>query len=181
MLKGAQAIWDYSLENIQVLRDQGLSNLKHLPIGFHPNLQTIPKAEEDVDVLFYGSINDRREKILADLRPRCRVQELFQIYGPERDAWIARSKIILNIHFYETRIMEQARLSYLLNNGRFIVSEDSAANPFQDMIAAVPYDRVVESCLMFLQDAAAHQSQAQRGLDLFRRRPMTEYLRPLIS
>jgi len=181
MLKGAHAIWDYSLENIQYLRDRGFKHLHHLPIGFHPSLQTIPQTEADIDVLFYGAVNDRREKILADLRSHCRVEELFQVYGPQRDAYIARSKIVLNVHFYEAAIMEQVRLSYLLNNARCVVSEESAINPFKDMLITAEYDRLVETCLGYLNDELARHSAARRGFDLFRLRPMTDFLRPLIT
>jgi hypothetical protein len=181
MLKNAQAIWDYSLENIQYLRDRGFKHLRHLPIGFHPSLQTIPQTESDIDVLFYGAVNDRREKILAALRPHCRIEELFDVYGQQRDAHIARSKIVLNIHFYESAIMEQVRLSYLLNNARCVMSEESTINPFKDMLITAPYDRLVETCLTYLKDDSARQSAAKRGFDLFRQRPMTDFLRPLIT
>ena len=45
------------------------------------------------------------------------LRTLFGDYGEVRDRWIARSRVVLNIHFYDIKVAEQVRLSYLLNNG----------------------------------------------------------------
>ncbi|MGA3068118.1 MAG: hypothetical protein ABSF29_14840 [Tepidisphaeraceae bacterium] len=181
LLQGAQAIWDYSQENLEFLRARGLTQLRHLPLGFHPQLQTIAKTAQDIDILFYGSVNDRRESILAALRSRCSVTELFEVYGQERDAQIARAKIVLNIHYFQAQIMEQVRLSYLLNNGVCVVSENSPSNPFDGMIATAPYDQLVETCLKYVRDDGLRSRTAQRGLELFRQQPMTELLRSVLN
>ena len=85
VLGKAQEIWDYG-ENITFLNSHGLSNIKHLPIGFHEGLATIPKRTEDIDVLFYGTLNERRKVILDRLRSRWKVETLFNVYGKVRDA-----------------------------------------------------------------------------------------------
>ena len=41
---------------------------------------------------------------------------VFGLYGPPRDALIARSKIILNMHLYDAKVFEIVRVSYLLAN-----------------------------------------------------------------
>jgi hypothetical protein len=181
VLQRAHEIWDYSPDNIAFLKDKGLSNVKYLPIGFHQALQSIPQAQKDIDILFYGSINDRRKMILEELQKKCRLQSLFELYGPERDAWISRSKIVLNLHYYETRMMQQARISYLLNNICCVVSEDSSQNPYEGMIATAPYSQVVETCLHYLHNDDEREAMARRGYELFCKRPMVEYLRPVIA
>ena len=180
-MRHVKEIWDYSSDNIDFLKDKGLTNLKLLPIGFHEALCTIPRTTQNVDVLFYGSINERRLKILNELRPHCRLAPIFDLYGSQRDAWISRSKIVLNLHYYQSMIMEQVRVSYLLNNGCCVVSEDSPNNPFPNMIAAVPYEQITQTCLSYLQNAAAREALAQRGMELFRQRPMVEYLRQVLE
>ncbi|HMD54486.1 MAG TPA: hypothetical protein VKJ65_08060, partial [Phycisphaerae bacterium] len=180
-LRQAKMIWDYSADNIAFLKGKGLTNLRHLPIGFHEALCAIPRVALDVDVLFYGSMNERRLKILNELRPHCRLAQIFDLYGSQRDALIARSKIVLNLHYYQSMIMEQVRVSYLLNNACCVVSEDSPNNPFPDMIAAVPYEQITQTCLSYLRDAAAREDLAQRGMKLFRQRPMVEYLRRVLD
>jgi hypothetical protein len=48
------------------------------------------------------------------------------VYGQARDALVARARIQLNVHYYEAKVFEVVRVSYLLANGRFVVSETGA-------------------------------------------------------
>jgi hypothetical protein len=183
ILKRAEAVWDYSPENAEFLKQRGLRDVRLLPIGFHEGLKTIKRLgpeQQDIDVLFYGAVNDRRRTILDELSKHCKVQVLFRVYGAERDAWIARSKIILNMHYYPTNIMEQVRISYLLNNGCCVVSEDSPQNPFEGMIATAPCERLAATCLSLLQNPLEREELARRGLELFSQRPMAENLRRVL-
>ena len=60
----AQEVWDYSPENIVFLAGLGIV-AKHVPVGYHKSLEQIPVGQnKDVDVLFFGSKGDRRQKIL---------------------------------------------------------------------------------------------------------------------
>ena len=109
-------VWDYSKRNIEQFKKMGCQNsFYHVPIGYVPELTCIAQApNQDSDVLFYGSTNARREKIVAELRKNgLTVVSLFGVYGKARDAFIARSKIIINIHFYDASILEIVRISYL--------------------------------------------------------------------
>ena len=69
------------------------------------------------------------------------------------------------------------RISYLLNNGCFVVSENSAHNPLEGMIVASPYEQLGETCVAHLADEPGRVRFAEEGLRLFRQRPMTEFLR----
>ena len=83
-----------------------------MPIGYAPQLTRIAPAAEDVDVLFVGSLNDRRRTVLDALEAKgAKVERVFGVYGPERDGWLARAKICLNLHFYEARVFEVVRVS----------------------------------------------------------------------
>ena len=154
ILEGALDVWDYSLENIGFLAEKGIE-AKFLPVGYHEDLEIIDQAaEKDIDVLFYGSINERRQEILDRLGkiPGARIANLSAIYGKERDEYIARSRIVLNMHYYETAILEQVRVSFLLNNGSFVVSEEPADNPYEGVpLTSVPYEKLAESCRHFLE------------------------------
>jgi len=72
------------------------------------------------------------------------------------------------------------RISYLLNNGCFVVSENSAHNPLEGMIVASPYDELVETCLAKLADEAGRVRFAEEGARLFRERPMADFLRAIL-
>ena len=156
LLEGAETIWDYSHGNIDFLHSLGLE-ARYLPMGYHEALKCIPAtAERDVDVLFYGSVNERRRKVLKALVDELgepRVKVLFGAYGETRDQWIRRSKLVLNIHFYESQILETVRLSYLLNNSVHVVTETSADDPWSGLaLEESPYDSLVEKTLQTLED-----------------------------
>jgi hypothetical protein len=60
--------WDYSDRNIIKFHEIGAPKVKLLNIGYQPELRRISKLDtQEIDVLFYGSINDRRRKIIDDL------------------------------------------------------------------------------------------------------------------
>jgi hypothetical protein len=175
------AVWDYSPENINFLQAKGIDNVRLLPIGFHEALRTIRKSAcPDIDVLFYGSLNPRRQAVLDDLARTNTVQRLFGVYGEERDRFVARSKVVLNVHFYDAQIMEQPRISYLLNNRCFVVSEESKINPFGDGLVIAPYGQLAETCRAWLKNPGDRDQVAQAGFERFRGQPMMDSLREVL-
>src|SRR5580658_4511667 len=68
----------------------------HVPLGYVPELRRIQASKvQNIDVLFYGSLNERRSRILQALKDSgVKVHSAFGVYGKERDALIARSKIV---------------------------------------------------------------------------------------
>jgi len=62
-------VWDYSSRNASKYSALGLLEPRVVPIGFAPELTRIKAAPtEDIDVLFYGSLNERRTRVLAELQ-----------------------------------------------------------------------------------------------------------------
>ena len=93
---------------------------------------------------------------------------------------IARSKIVLNVHSFDTPILEQVRISYLLNNARFVISEGPAGQ-FEEMIVVGDYDQLPELCERYLTDEPERRKIAETGFLLFRKRPMTTDLKKIIG
>ncbi len=91
--------------------------------------------------------------------------------GASRDAWIARSKIVLNVHYWEAKIFEIARVSYLLANRRAVVSERGAdptlERDLESGIAFADYDELVDRCVELLGDERARRELAERGYQAF--------------
>jgi SAM-dependent methyltransferase len=182
-------LWDYSLRNCEQLRQMGCRHVKHVPLGYVPELTRMePLAEEaqDIDVLFYGSLNEKRASVLEALREQgLSVVELFGEYGAERDQAIRRAKIVLNIHLYEAQIFEIVRVSYLLANHKFVLSESSPNDPdaesFKNGVAFADYDQIVESCLGFLQNPQERQRFAEEGFKLMTQRPETAFLQEALQ
>jgi len=184
VLETAERVWEYSTENVAFLAAQGIA-ARHLPLGHHPALERIPMARErDIDVVFYGSQGERRRTVLEALsRAGLKVQVLFGAYGDKRDGVVGRAKIVLNIHYYSSRIFEAVRVSYLLNNRCFVVSEDSPVNPYPGVdLALAPYDRLVETCRRYAADPARCIETGERTAEQFRRLyPMTDLVRSVLA
>jgi hypothetical protein len=183
----ARETWDYDARNVAALRARSIL-AKHVPLGYHPVLKRIqPAPVEDIDVLFYGSINPRRQKVIDELRAAgVVVVHLFSKYGAERDAYIARAKIVLNLHYYDSQIFEIPRVSYLLANERFVVSEDGHGDDpvyeeFADGVAMAPYGSLVETCCAFLLDPVARRDVARLGTLVMRERDEVAILRSALG
>jgi len=185
VLRGAHDIWDYSEENVGFLRQRGLS-ARHVPVGYHESLEQIPRGvPKEIDVLFYGSGGERRQRVLNAIaeNPDIKVRALFGVYGKQRDDYISRSKIIINVHFYSAKIFEAVRVSYLLNNGCCIVSEASEFYPYRGVeIPMHPYETIAQECLLLL---TREKEMGRLGETCYRQfkenYPMTECLRKVVA
>jgi hypothetical protein len=169
VLRGAAQIWDYSVENIEFLSRFGLA-ARHVPLGYHATLERIRhRAVKDVDVLFYGSTSPRRFEIVKRLESMCRTKGLFGVYGEARDEWIGRSRLVLNMHFHDNAaMMEQVRLSYLLANRCFVLTESCTSNPYVGAVVEYPYAALVEAVLDWLDKDEQRQTIAARGPEVLR-------------
>jgi hypothetical protein len=169
-------VWDYSQRNIEFLAQRGIRAF-FKPMGFHPKMYTVDNRQpKDVDVLFYGSGNERRNKILRELGKCCNLKAMAGVYGPERDDWISRSKIVLCMHYYEVKLFDEVRISFLLNNKSFIVVEDTPNRRYSDFITYSSYDKLVETCKYYLQNDRLREQTAERAFREFSRIPETGLL-----
>ncbi len=185
LLRGYE-VWDYSMRNIEELSKLGISSVKCCKIGYVPELSRIKPAPMDIDILWYGSLNERRSRILQELHNRgCTVKALFGVYGDERDAFIARSKIVLNIHFFESKIIEIGRIYYLLANKRFVISEKGndreLEDPIRDSLVFADYDDLVPECIRYLQEDALRNETAERGFETMRTFSQVRFLSEVLS
>lgn len=154
VLSKCDEIWDYDLDNIEFLKSEGFTNkIVHVPLPYSSKLKRVNNNKNpEYDILFYGSLNDRRLKFLEALKDykliiitnsddikkfknstvgKCMIENK---YNNELFEYIFNSKIILNIHYYESKIQEQVRIFELLINNKTIVSEKSRINYYNDMI-----------------------------------------------
>lgn len=130
-LKQADEVWDYDEQNIEVLKlirpDVKLHILKP-----YKDWSKYAPVVKDIDILFYGSMNEHRAKILSELKKKYKVV-VFSYQNNQNwnnlDSYILRSKILLNIHFYyESSMQEQARIIRWIGAPCRIVSEKSWKN-----------------------------------------------------
>jgi hypothetical protein len=181
-LLGRHTVWDYSPRNAAALRALGVAVARVLPIGYAPCLTRIaPAPVRDLDVLFIGSLNERRKRALARMQDAgLKVAAAFGAYGQARDALIARARVQLNCHFYEAKVLEMVRISYLLANRCAVLSEPGA-DP--DEVAALEggvdfadYDALTGAARALLANLAARERLAARGFELMQARPIAPLL-----
>ena len=179
--------WDYSERNIECLRRLGAKDVKLLRIGFHEKLARIARSPaQDIDVLFYGAINDRRWSVLEALKQSgFQVTAVFGVYGEARDLMIARSKLVLNVHQFDAQVFEIVRVFYLMTNSKAVVAEVGEAtlidSAYLEGIFPATYDKIVESCKRLLQDTELRQELEARALRTIMQLPQRELIAPLLG
>lgn len=178
--------WDYSERNIIKLNDMGVDNVGLLKLGYQKELVRISRSSiQDIDVLFYGCINARREAIINQLKSRgLNVVTLYGVYGLERDALIARSKIVLNLHFYDSEIFEVVRVFYLMINSIAVVGEINPTTAIDAMylqgIRGVPYSELTEECIGLAYDIRALQELRNSAFTTISQYPQSEFTKAVL-
>jgi hypothetical protein len=176
-------VWDYSHENSKYLRSLGINVENILPISYYPGLERIKhQTEKDIDVLFIGSINPRREAMIAVMRAMgLEVTTLFGYYGYQRNVFISRAKILLNVHLYEAKILEMVRISFYLANNCCVISERSASlnvdNEWSKGVAFGSYNELPLLAENLCNDNVKRRALARRGHTLIKQRKIEITLR----
>lgn len=136
-LDGAMGIIDFSPKLNEKWRSLGYDSY-YVPIRIPMNLFIDTGAKDiffdsnkpkDIDVLFYGGRRDRRVRLEKRLKKRFPKKKIvfryYDLFGEEREQFIARSKIVLNTHFWPESSLETHRIEYLMARGKCVVSENS--------------------------------------------------------
>lgn len=125
VLQNACAVFDYSQKNMELYTPYYVNPPLYLP--FLPCKCKIDEVyDKTIDILFYGSINQRRYiiiEVLRQLLPDLRIEVDEQLFGIDLTKKITQSKIIVNIHNYEHSTLETARLMEALMYNTHIISE----------------------------------------------------------
>ena len=188
-LSSNYTIWDYDTRNLQILMDLGAKNSRLLKFGYQKELERIPflsDSDRPIDVLFYGSMNKRREDIFDQITSMGLVlTPIFSVYGHERDEFIARSKMIINLHYNEIGVFEIIRYQYLLNNGVAIVPEigpETSIDPvYLDFLVGVPYTELVDRCVWLKENPNELLNLRERSVTEFKKTPHVVYMEELLK
>jgi len=180
-------IWEFSDANLPVWQALGARDVQYVKIGWAPVLERVPRAAvQDIEVLIYGNPSGERLKLFEAL---CwgGLHSIFAcgFYEEERDALVARSKVIVNASLYVSRIFEISRVSYLLANGKAVVSQihpDTFVEPdMREAVLFAPSETIVEQCRALVEDDAKRAELEEKGRRVMRSRDMREILRPVLA
>ena len=185
-------VWDFDYENAKRLNIKfNLNIYKILEFGFVRQLQKIVHKnfnEKDIDLLFIGGFNKRRLKILKDASILgLKVHRLFGVYGYERDQFIARSKLLLNLHISDNLDecpLEKERIGYYLNNACAVLSEQGN-NSLENLlwsqaICVCKYEELAFKALELLNNPGQIAKLQVEGLNFFKKRKMEDYLKKVL-
>lgn len=174
-------VWDFSRRNIQALEAMGVEPVVHCPVGYAPCLTRVKPAKQDVDVMFIGGGHPRRQKVLDEIQARgARLKVVYKVFGQERDDWMARGKIHLNMHKEPAELFEIVRVSYLLANHCFVVSERGNDPEIESLLEGglvfSPYDKLVQTCLEYLLKPKERRAIAEAGFEAIRALSQKEFV-----
>jgi hypothetical protein len=170
--------WDYSTANIAAMKKAyPEAQATHVPFAYAPVLDysyvrrdVFRVKRKDIDVLFFGSMNDRRAKIISQLTSMgLNVQAVFGVYGPELSVLIHRSKLVLNMHYYESSVFEAVRVLPLLASRVAVVSEKSVDDDDYKYlnqtsgILVTDYDKLAFVCKQLVENADDRECLSDTG------------------
>ena len=165
---------DYNASNVAWLkRSNGEAQRVHeIPIVPGPSVAFAAPgfADAPIDVLFFGTMNPRRDEVVAALREAgLNVETVAGSFGWELAPAILRARLVLHVHFYETRLFPVARILQPVAQGVPIVCEASVCSPLADWSAGsgivfAERDQLVAACKDLLADPARQLRGVQRSL-----------------
>ncbi len=179
-----QEVWDYCESNQKYLREKMGISTDLIHYGYLPSLDqtTNPRyvsqvdnwENKETDVLVIGSKVGRRCDIVSRLKEQgLNVIYLINSWEEERMDVIYKAKIILNVHFYPAGLVEMPRISLLLNNRAFIISETCTNMedfPYlENCMVLSEYDRLIDTIEDYLKRPTDCLEIAKRGYETFKK------------
>ena len=179
-------IYDYSLSNIKILNDNGFKNTHHLPYILYDEEQDALKMlnaqtekTHDFGIITALTIVERRSKVVEFLIENGYTVKMISGYKHDRDAQVARCRVLLNIHGSlcgeESTIFEHIRCDRLLAAGYRILSEEclhldpNFAKEHGGNLKLIPYSAffsadVIAKCFAALSSSS---SKSRKIIDCF--------------
>ena len=182
-------VWDYSMRNVEVLQKAGVENIKHCKIGYVPEISYFERnkpQERDIDILAYLSPSPRREHIMKQFanNPNINFVHIQSTYGDDRDEYIKRAKLVINLHNHDNQIFEMVRVSHLLQNKVPVLCERNPDTDFPDYMEGTvftsTYNRFVDTAYKLLKKPEELDAQAEKGLEIFKQSPMENFLKEVL-
>jgi dTDP-4-amino-4,6-dideoxygalactose transaminase len=131
-------IFEYNNINYKYIKETYLNvNVIFIPMLYHESSEKfflkninakLSWSNKDIDVLFYGTINSRRQEVLDKLKLTYPDKNIVYFLSENNNTFcnlIERSKIVLNVIFYENNVIfDYYRNSFLITNKCLLISEE---------------------------------------------------------
>ena len=110
---------------------------------------------------------------------------MFGVYGKERDDLIAKSKLILNMHMYNSKIFEIVRVFYLLSNSIPVITEVGSDtkfnNDFLDLICKSTYENIEKNIIYLLESDKKRFELGENGLNAIKKFPQIKFTEQILN
>jgi len=141
---------DYCKYNQEWIKDNLKINTKLFKFDKPLNKYSTDKSIRDIDILFYGTYTERRKEIYEDLKnyfgDKLNIVFRFELWGDEKTELINRSKIILNLIRYDTKLFQIVRVFPLLYTDRIIISEECIdQDDYKELKDVIFTDNIIDS------------------------------------
>lgn len=182
-------VWDYSMRNVEVLRKAGVENIKHCKIGYVPEISYFERnkpEQRDIDVLAYMSPSPRRTAVMDvfEKDPNVNFVAINSVYGDDRDEYIKRAKLVINLHNHDNQIFEMVRISHLIQNKVPVICERNTTTDFPEYMEGTvftsPYEQFVDKVYNLLHNPKELDLQADKGLEIFKKSSMENFLKEVL-
>jgi hypothetical protein len=161
LIRNAQEVWDYT------------SNFK---LGFSQVYQIEYEDSKPIDILFYGCMNERREKILS------KISNITILDSKDQNSWypkiwnkIRNSKIVLSVHYYEPSNNDFHRVASLLANKTFVIAEKSSLDEEYNKnegFLTFKYDEIPDACQYYLNNTKERIKWQEKGYNYILKNPI---------
>ena len=130
-------LYDYNIQNHDLYYNK--FKIINIPINyylFHSDIK-------DIDVLFIGTLNLRRKKILDQLKNKnINVRIVSNVFHNDLTEYIKKSKIVINLHINKKAIFEYFRINEIISYNTHIISEtvsnENIVNDYKNFVNFVP-------------------------------------------
>jgi hypothetical protein len=165
-------IWDYSASNLDFIDHDRKSIIHFLYCPTLSSRVAIKSCDKAYDLLFYGLMNDRRQKIIDRLQAQnLRVKCLFGVYGGELDFYLSQTRAVLNLHYYEKHFFQSIRAFYPLSNGIPVISENydiGSAHPIYKEVIFTPQEKKLDDYTFQLFQGNELESLFAKKLEIYK-------------
>lgn len=153
-------VMDYSKYNIEWTETLGIKSA-HCKMGFDESLYFSDiKTDKIYDVIFYGSLNERRANVLNQMRNMgLRVCYFFAKPYAERNERLTQSKLAIHIHYYESKIFPPLRVLPIIANAIPILVESGLDRDQEDEYSYLDYaeyDDIAQTAYDMIKDDQFH-------------------------
>jgi len=163
LLSNYDLVWDtyakqhYLYENIPVVEYK---------MGYHELFDKYKEIEQTIDVSFFGTMNERRDEICKMIG---NVTVNQHILDKQRDTFINASRINLNIHYSESKLLQTLRILYCACSKGFIISEDFIGDDdLRDVMVNVSKEELSSTVTYFLSKDDKRKKLANSLYEYFR-------------